>query len=297
VLTGGADGHVRVWDHGKLLHTFPERTGMTYDIAVADFVAASVSNDGTVRVWDPQSGRSRGMLPGTAFALAGEELVTGGADGGIAIWSLATGTVRGTIEGNGEAVGALAVSPGGEHLMATPRLDGDARLFRFATGELLGSVPAGRAAKPRFGPPGVLLTGDGAMRMFGVPSLAFRYGQMVAFPDAVAVGADWRLAVAATFEEPVVLDVHTGRVLRVLAGADPVQAVAVSADSRFAATGGWQRRVQIWDLDTGELVRTLDGHRADVAGIVWNDDATTLVTTDLSPAVYEWKCDWDYRFG
>ncbi len=304
VLTGGADGHLRVWERGRLLHTFAERGGMASSIVFdpAEHFAASLSNDGTVRVWDPYYDRCHAVLRGptgraTAFALTATDIAVGDENGGIEIVNLATGaTVAVIVSGDGR-IDALTVSPDGTHLLA---VGGSVRLLTFPAGALVAGRSTGwQDATARFHPDGTaaLVDAGGFVLLVELPSLATRHLHTVGWPGALAVGADGRLAVCGSvFDEPIVFEPRSGRVRHRLAGADPVLAAAVTADSRFAATGGPARRIQIWDLGTGELVRTLAGHRTQISGIWWNTDATTLVTADLSPAIHGWQCDWDYDF-
>ncbi|QGJ69055.1 Hypothetical protein PBC10988_7200 [Planctomycetales bacterium 10988] len=56
-------------------------------------------------------------------------------------------------------------------------------------------------------------------------------------------------------------NLEKGREIRQLIGhKESVESVSVSADGKFAATGGWDRVVRVWDLETGRQIRHLEGH-------------------------------------
>ncbi|MBM2614890.1 protein kinase [Actinoplanes sp. LDG1-06] len=310
LLTGGADGYLRVWERGKLIYTFPERNGRISAIAFdpEEHYAASVSNDGAVRVWDPDTAGCRAALPGatgraTAFALTTTEVVVGDENGAVQVWNLETGTSLLTIPGEGGRVDSLAVHPDGTRLLVASThpdrpIAGDVRLFTYPDGEFVARDDAGRDARVLYSPDGahLLIHVGGSVLSWDPSTLEYRWHHFFGFPGAMAVGADWRLGVAGGFEKPIVFEPSTGRVRRRLDNAGFTQVAAVTRDSRFAATGGVDRRVLIWDLDRGELVRTLEGHRTMVTDLVWNADGSLLVSCDASPAVHQWRCDWDYEF-
>ena len=61
-----------------------------------------------------------------------------------------------------------------------------------------------------------------------------------------------------------------------------VNDVAIAPDGRIAASGGENsNEVHIWDLESGDLVRKLEGHTEDVEAVVFSPDGETLVFTAL----------------
>jgi WD40 repeat protein len=64
---------------------------------------ASGADDGTVRLWDPDTGAARRPLQGhsygvlsVAFSPDGRSLASGGDDGTVRLWDVASGTLLGT---------------------------------------------------------------------------------------------------------------------------------------------------------------------------------------------------------
>ena len=74
----------------------------------------SGSHDGTVRIWDPTTGKQMRQVPahrGTVNALAlspdGQTLASGHDDGSISLWRLPTLELVGELPGHDEAVSAI----------------------------------------------------------------------------------------------------------------------------------------------------------------------------------------------
>ena len=145
---------------------------------------ASAGRDGTVRIWDPASGRERATMTGhkatgsggvTALAVApdGSWLASAGWDGTVRIWDPASGRERATLTGHKRSfsreVTALAVAPDGSWLASAGR-DGTVRIWdpasgreraTMALGELVTRCTAG--VRSLCGDCGFPAAGDGAV--------------------------------------------------------------------------------------------------------------------------------------
>jgi WD40 repeat protein/serine/threonine protein kinase len=67
--------------------------------------------------------------------------------------------------------------------------------------------------------------------------------------------------------------------------------VAVSGDGRTAATGGSDRCLRLWDLESGECVQSLQGHEAFVSALTWVYGANRIVTGGADGTVRVWDLD------
>ena len=102
---------------------------------------ASGSGDGTIRLWDVDTGEEKKILNGhraggysVAFSPDGKMLASGSADGTIRLWDVANDEEKEILNGHTEAVFSIAFSPDGK-MLATGSYDNTLRLWDVDTGE------------------------------------------------------------------------------------------------------------------------------------------------------------------
>jgi transcriptional regulator with XRE-family HTH domain len=178
-------------------------------------LVASAGGDGTVRLWDPVTGRRVGAILhasarhgvyGVAFSPGGKLLATGGGDGTVRLWNPATGRPVGApLHASGRTtarygVRAVAFSPNGK-LLASAGADGTVRLWNPATGRPVGAPLPASARWGVFGvafsPDGKLLAsagGDGTVRLWNPATGRPVGGRFPVRPALLASRAGWRSA-------------------------------------------------------------------------------------------------------
>jgi WD40 repeat protein len=146
---------------------------------------ASGSEDGSVRVWDTETGMERGTLGGhagpveaIAYHPDGASLATAGQDRTIKLWEARTCKERVTLRGHKGAVLAVAYSPDGD-ILASGSEDGMVRLWNARTGEGLGILKghAGPVRSLAFSPQGNALASgseDRTVKLWDVAKRAVR---------------------------------------------------------------------------------------------------------------------------
>ncbi|MBH0198677.1 MAG: WD40 repeat domain-containing protein [Nitrospira sp.] len=68
-----------------------------------------------------------------------------------------------------------------------------------------------------------------------------------------------------------------------------IWAVAFSPDGLTLASGGAERLVRMWDIETGRLLRSLRGHTNDIRAIVFTPDGQTLATGSEDRTIRLWN--------
>ncbi len=314
LAVAGSDNIVRILksDDGKEVVTLKGHGGPVNDVAFlpGDSRVASVSNDGTCRIWTlPEK---EGEMPAEPVVLTGEkgplrslaitpdgaQVLIGGDGGEVQTWSVEEGKRTGRIENLGAMVLALAVNPKGDQLLIG-LADKTARLFELT--DLRPKATLGGHLGPvnsvAFSPDGSRLVtagGEGGIKIWetatGQGVIAFGHtapnNQAIQPVQKVAFLGDGELITASadktlktwTFEgawsEMKPLGPHVFRVL----------AIDFSPDGTLLAAGGGEPsrsgEIQLWEVGKGLHVRTLDSLHSDtVFGLRFSPDGTLLASS------------------
>ncbi|MEO6740018.1 MAG: TIR domain-containing protein [Chthoniobacteraceae bacterium] len=176
VVTAGYDGNVRIWDAatGKAVGTpmkhalKPGTTAFDPDAITAVFNAdatrvASTASDGTVRIWDAQSGtpvgtvvQLEGLAKRAAFSPDGRLAAAGDSRGNVRIFDAATGaTIRDLPHGRPAEIYSVAFSADGKRLV-TAGSDFLAHVWNVESGQELSATiqHASRISTAVFSPDG-----------------------------------------------------------------------------------------------------------------------------------------------
>ncbi|WP_326668013.1 trypsin-like peptidase domain-containing protein [Streptomyces canus] len=277
-------------------------------------VLASASNDGTVRLWNPDTGEEVRVLQAHAGAVRalsplstkqGIFLASAGNDGAVRLWNPDTGDTRRTFEGHTGWITALCTIDWNEHtLLASAGSDGTVRLWNPDTGEevrvLQAHAGAVRALCPLLTQQGVLLASagnDGVVRLWEpdtgnvVQVLEDGPGWVTAL---CVIDLDGRtLLASARIDGPVLLQDTSGETVRTLKSAGGLLTTLhpVELDGRtLLASAGDDRLIYLQDAGTGDEVRVLEGHTDVVQGmcVVVSDGHALLASAGNDNTVRLW---------
>ncbi|WP_327350497.1 WD40 repeat domain-containing serine/threonine protein kinase [Streptomyces sp. NBC_01304] len=230
------------------------------------------SRDGTLRLWDVQSGKCLVSLEGherevrfVDVSADGRFALSAGADEVVGFWDLTEGRCLGRA--------AIPLPEGRPYKGAIRqvRLSGDASLALCATsyGKIL--VWDFHSGKGRF--------------TLDCPD---EHGRTL----EVSGDARWALSAGGTEHDTVRLwDLSAGRLRHVLRGSSFSVPMGISADGERAVTSGDDGKIRIWDVGSGRLVRTLAGHTKTAAAVSLTADGRHAISGGRDKSIRFWDLE------
>ncbi len=242
-----------------------------YSVAISPDGRAVVGSnmDGTLRIWDLESGQERIQPPPqggwclTSFAPDSKTFATSG----LVLWETATGKRIGPAPGPTSTVSLVSFSPDGKIA---------------ATSSYFGAQPEVRLWDVQTGRP---LRSFDAPTLNGVRAVAFAPdGQTLAACGLTAENQVW------------IWDVRTGRKRHVLKCHEGIcNCVAFSADGKRMASGDayynrmghYEGRLCIWDTESGKRLREIRGTHGAIQQVVFTRDVRHLLAAADGVHVYD----------
>jgi WD40 repeat protein len=286
LVSGGGDSAVRQWDvaAGKEMRRFAGPTGQVRALAVSPDGATVASGgiDRRVHLWNADTGDERRSLSGAdedqfhllGFAPDGRTLTAadGSARGIVRVWEAADGRERRVFSPAEKGYVPFALSPDAAVVAAAAGPDHIA-LFDASSGELLREY--GEDERGALQPAAFLGSGK-ALAAFRHTHGRFSKG------DAVFT---W--------------DVETGRREQQALRGDlgNVCGCASSPDGKVLAAAGADGRVGLWNVATGDPIRTWQASRYFLLTTAFSPDGRTLATTELDGPISLWETATGMRRG
>ncbi len=75
---------------------------------------------------------------------------------------------------------------------------------------------------------------------------------------------------------------------RIAGHSAPVSCAVVSTDGRIYASGGYDRRILLWDAGSGEVLREISGHDSLINGLDWSPDGTHIASASSDHTARIW---------
>lgn len=273
LASGDDDGALSLWDTTtrQLLRDLQGHTHRVWTLVFAATAETliSASEDDTLRWWETENGRCLRLLRGytdliraVAFSPDGRILASASDDRTIRLWSVQTGHWLRVLRGHLNRVRTIAISEDGR-LLASGSEDETVRLWDPATGRCLR-----------------VLNGHTHL----LRSLAFDRHSL----RLLSCGYDMRVHL---------WEVASGRLLRTWDASHQgrLNAVAFHPHGQLFASGGEQPVVQIWNLEEGAPLLSLQGHTHRVWSLAFSPDGALLASCgdDQSVRLWEtasWRC-------
>ena len=278
LLSGSFDLTVRLWDFPsiKQMHFLFKEKAEDYPIdgqwppppmvmAVAfspnNQFAAAGHRDRTIRIWEirkkdhPIILRGHGGILALAFSPDSSLLVSGGHGPIVQLWDLKTKEQAFELGGHGFQARALGFTKDGQSLVSTS-IDGNVRFWNVLTGELEKQIH---------------------LNCRGIYGFASSKDS-----PALAVGCGNGQIVTSSnrFQDRQILSIERG---------GSIYALALSSDGKFLVSGGEDRTIHLWDIETGKEIRRYVGHQSEVRSVVLSEDNRTIISASQDETIRIWN--------
>jgi hypothetical protein len=195
-----------------------------------------------------------GKVTSIAISPDGEMLVSGCTDKTINVWNLKTGEKIRTFTENLGEVSSIAVSPDG-NLLAVGSCEhpkSNVQIWHLRTGKLLHTLLGHQ--KP---------------------------------VNVVAISPDGQI-LASGSNKIKIWHLHKGDRICTLWHSSAVHAVAISLDATILASGSSDTKIRLWNPQTGDPLRTLNGHNSEIKSIVISPDGQHLFSGSADTTIKIW---------
>jgi GTPase SAR1 family protein len=258
----------------RLLHTLPGHEERINEIAWSPDgeMLASASFDGTIRIWNAQSGEllrtlkyHRSFAYSVAWSPDGQMLASSSINKTISIWRAQSGDLLRTFKGHSSTVYEVAWSPDGQTL-ASASYDKTIRIWNVQSGESLRTL-------------------EGHSRVV--------YG--------VAWSPDGQMLASASRDKTIrIWNPIAGVLLTVLeAHTDYVMSVRFSPDSRLLASKGIEVCLRLWRCDSWEHVAVVNERgEGSFGGLAFHPHERKLATLgEHDRTIHIWELDYAQLLG
>ncbi|MFI6097019.1 protein kinase [Lentzea sp. NPDC051213] len=314
--TGRWTGHVDIWDieSAERTYTFDRgESGMAHRVEFTPdgLRVVVLTNAGTIRRLSLVDGSKKlftddfGKI--TAYALSGDRIMIGDETGTLRLREMPSGGLLATIPAHDVQVRAIALSPDGRYAASVAcggTYEGEVQLREVASEQPKWTLsPRDGGELPFFGSDGRVLILATSLRttVWDVESGEFLYavdcaGMAFSGRSPIGLSEGGRLAMTPERDGMVVWEPLTGQRVQTLAMGSEPSALALSADGTFAVGAGMDRVIRVFDVRTGQCLRTLPGHGERIDQAVLSRSGNILVTTDLGSGKHVWELAWDFDF-
>ena len=299
------DKAVRLWNArtGKLLRTLTGHDRSLHSLVFSPDGNTLVggARDGTIRVWNPNTGQNTGTLQTWSDSLAyspDDKKIAIAQGGDILLFNASTGVLQQNLSGHTNGSHSLVFSSDSNTLVSAS-WDGTIRFWNVGKSSLRLTIEGHfNFRATTLSPNGNIIatsnessiflwnTRDGRFNkvLYGerrIPALAYS-------PD----GKTLAMSIEAWGDDPQIqlLNARTGQVRRTLRWeGSEANVIVFSPNSKTVASASWDRTIRVWNARNGKLQRTLTGHTEDINSLQFSPNGKILASASWDRTVRLWN--------
>lgn len=264
--------------------------------------AVSGSNDGSVRLWEVDTGRQVDRFSGhtkrvwsATYFPDNRRFLTGSEDRSVRIWDGQNGRQLHCYDD--WTYRYVALSPDCRRAVTPSHYDGKLRLWNLETGKELGRLSGHTSwvLSLAFSPDGHhVLSGskDGTLRLWNVEDLREirRLVGATSWLLCVAFSPDGRRVIGGGGDSAIHLwQAANGRELRQFRHNDWVNSTVFSPDGRRLLSGSHDGTVRLWDVETGTELHRFEGHTGVVLSVAVSPNGRYALSGSEDNTVRLWR--------
>ncbi|MBW4524765.1 MAG: caspase family protein [Phormidium tanganyikae FI6-MK23] len=298
LVSSSRDGTVKLWqlDQMKEAQTFRGHKGWVnrVNFGQSDRQILSGGEDGTVKFW--QVGQSDALksfevhqarVNSVMMAPNGRSFLTSG-DKVVKLWTL-NGKEIAAFEGHREQVNTASYSPDGRRI-ATGSIDKTIRLWNLE-GVLLETIQGHTAAVMHlsFSPAGTQLlsaSADKTARIWQVNPQARSSTGL----STMSANSDGSVIAIAAPDNTIQLQ-HNKDFLSLKGHTAPITQIQISPDNSLLISASTDKTIRLWNIETGELIRTIAGHNDRVTALSFNPDRQSFASASADRTIKIWAIE------
>jgi WD40 repeat protein len=309
IISGSADKTVKIWnaETGELLNTLLGHESVVNSVACSrdDLLIASGSADTTIVVWDANTGELLKRLEGHSNYVDSvswspdnnnRKLISGSEDKTVKIWDAKNGSLLRSLEGHAGRVSSVDWSPDGTKI-ASGSADSSIRIWDPTTGEVLQTL---LDSNPGEKYPSMVLSVSWDSESLRIASGSSDHsiqiwdgnrGTLLSsvntngwFVYCVSWNREGTKIVSGAWD--TIIRICDGRSRRssdtissvVLQSSGSVRCVQVSHDRRNILSRAGDKRINIWDRITGNLLRGWEADENELGCVAYNSDSSKIAS-------------------
>ncbi|MCK9196864.1 MAG: caspase family protein [Syntrophales bacterium] len=300
IISGGRTS-LKLWDAatGKEIRTFTGITDAIYSVAFspdASLVLTGCANH-KAKLWDVETGKAikeftgltkDDLIDSVAFSPDGRTALTGGSDKTIRLWDVATGREIRAFTGHTAWVNSVGFSPDGKYALSGS-WDGAIKLWDISTGAEIRTFKEIKTASEYKAVRVNMRSADRRGRGGALPA-AVAAPSKADVPPAPAVrdstikpsggGTDIPPALIVRQAEKMAWNIESMK--------NRISTVIFSPDGKYLLSGAWDSTIRMWDVSTGQKIKTFAGHTGRINSLAFSSDGARVLSAARDNLVKLW---------